>query len=150
MSGVQFRSRISTAVLLLAAAGCSQRVEVTPVRLVAPAMVVEQFLGAVNAKDYMRMGSLFGTKDGPVTERDDQDNVEKRMFALASVLRHEDYKVEGEQPVPGRPDEAVQLTVIMTIGEKKFTVPFTVVRSKGESWLVEDIGITNITFPKQN
>lgn len=122
-------------VLLLT--GCVKRVEVAPVSTVGAAVVLEQFLGAVNANDLRQMGGLFGTKDGPVNGIDERENVEKRMFVFASVLRHDDYKLEGQQIVPGRLDEAIQLHVTLTQGKKQVTVPFTMVRSKADQWLVE-------------
>jgi hypothetical protein len=83
-------------------AACTQRVEVRPMAQMAPALVVEQFLGAVNSQDFNRMGTLFGTKEGTIAGRDPKENVEKQMFLLASILRHEDYRIEGDQAVPGR------------------------------------------------
>lgn len=130
--------------LVLAVSACVQRVEVAPARLVGAAVVLEQFLGAANSNDLRQMGSLFGTREGPINVRDDQDNVEKRMFVFANVLRHDDYKVEGEQIVPGRLDEAIQLHVTLTQGTKKVTVPFTMVRSKADQWLVEQFDMQKI------
>lgn len=110
-----------------------------------PLLVVEQFLRAANAKDLARMAQLFGTKDGPIANRDPRDQVEQRMFAIASVLRHDDFEVESEQLVPGRSTEAIQLTVKLTISGSPYQVPFTMVRYKDQSWLVEQIGIEVIT-----
>lgn len=112
---------------------------------VGPTLVIEQFLGAANAKDLQRMGQLFGTKDGPIADRDPREQVEQRMFAIASVLTHDDFEVESEQLVPGRSAEATQLTVKLTIKGSPYHVPFTVVRYKEQSWLVEQIGIEVIT-----
>jgi hypothetical protein len=126
---------------------CAKRVEISPVASMGPAIVVEQFLGAVNAQNYQRMGNLFGTKDGPIAQRDPKEDVEKQMFLLSTILRHEDYSVEGEQPVPGRLGEATQLNVALTMNQKKVMVPFVVVRSKGDKSLVECIEIENVTNP---
>ena len=93
------------------------------------------------------MSKLFGTKEGAISSRDPKENVEKQMFLLATILRHEDYQVQGEQAVPGRLTEATQLNVSLTLSEKKVMVPFVVVRSKGEKWLVECIEIENVTNP---
>jgi hypothetical protein len=113
----------------------------------APALVVEQFLGAVNSQDFGRMGTLFGTKDGTIAGRDPKENVERQMFLLSTILRHEDYRIEGDQPVPGRLSEATQLNVALTVKEKRVMVPFVVVRAKGDKWLVECIEIENVTNP---
>ena len=111
-----------------------------------PAMVVEQFMRALNSepKDVALMARLFGTKEGPISQRDPKVQVEQRMFAIAAVLRHDDYQIVREQQVPGRTAEATQLLVRVKAGEKSNNVPFTLVRYK-EGWLVEQIGIDVIT-----
>lgn len=129
----------------LSAPACVKQ-EVAPVSAnVGPSLVVEQFLRAANAKDLGRMAELFGTKDGPISKRDSRQEVEQRMFSIASVLRHEDFEVQGEQLVPGRSSEATRLMVKLTIDKTAYQVPFTMVRYKNDSWLVEQIGIEVIT-----
>jgi hypothetical protein len=137
-------AKLVTLGLVLVAAACVKRVEERPARTMGAGLVLEQFLTAANSNDLRQMGNLFGNKDGPVSKRDNQDNVEKRMFVLANVLRHDDYKLEGEQIVPGRLAEAIQLQVTLTSGTRKVTVPFTMVRSKADQWLVEDFDMTKI------
>ena len=112
---------------------------------VGPSLVVEQFMRAVNAKDLARMSQLFGTKDGPISSRDSRQQVEQRMFAIASILRHDDFEIQDEQLVPGRSSEATRLMVKVTIDNKSYTVPFTMARYKQSSWLVEQVGIDVIT-----
>ncbi len=111
-----------------------------------PSMVVEQFMRALNSepKDVALMARLFGTKEGPIGDRDPKVQVEQRMFAIAAVLRHDDYEILREQQVPGRSAEATQLLVRVKSGEKSNNVPFTLVRYK-DGWLVEQIGIDVIT-----
>ena len=115
---------------------------------VAPSLVVEQFLRAANAQDLGAMGRLFGTREGPISERDPRSTVEQRMFALASILRHDDFEVTGDQQVPGRTEEARKLTVRLKSGQRSYHVPFTMVRSTRSGWLVEQIGIDVITNPR--
>jgi hypothetical protein len=111
-----------------------------------PSMVVEQFMRALNSepKDVVLMARLFGTKEGPIGDRDPKVQVEQRMFAIAAVLRHDDYEILREQQVPGRSEDATQLLVRVKAGEKSNNVPFTLVRYK-DGWLVEQIGIDVIT-----
>jgi hypothetical protein len=114
---------------------------------VGPTLVIDQFMRALNSepKDLATMGRLFGTKEGPISGRDPKAQVEQRMFALASVLHHDDYEVVREQQVPGRTGEATQLLVRITAGKNTNTVPFTMVRYKDGAWLIEQIGIDQIT-----
>lgn len=111
----------------------------------APALVVERFLQAANHKDLATMARLFGTRDGPVAERDPQSEVEQRMYTLASILRHDDYALEGERLVPGRTGEAIQIVVRMRFGNRQVPVPFTLVRTARRGWLVEQIDVEAIT-----
>ncbi len=111
-----------------------------------PSMIVEQFLRALNSepKDVVTMARLFGTTEGPIAERDPKMQVERRMFAIAAVLNHEDYQILREVQVPGRSAEATQLVVNVKRGERTVPVPFTLVRYK-DGWLIEQIGIDVIT-----
>ncbi len=114
---------------------------------IAPQLAVERFLRAANcvakpscatkAQDIETMGRLFGTKDGPIAERDAQGDVEQRMFALASLVASDDYRVEGQNIVPGRLGEAVQMIVALRQGDRQLSVPMIMVRARGGNWLVE-------------
>jgi hypothetical protein len=143
------RSVLLLGALLAGAAACTTTTRTVvpgPAANVAPTLVIEQFLRAVNANDLDTMGRLFGTREGPIDERDTRQQVDDRMFALASVLRHRDYSFEGEQLVPGRRDVATQLLVRMVLDdEQTAVVPFTMVYSVDRQWLVEQIGLERIT-----
>lgn len=106
---------------------------------VAPSLVVERFLQAVNARDVTTLGRLFGTRDGPIADRDERDAVEQRMFTLASLLRHQDYSILGDRVVPGRVGDALDIMTTLQQGERSVAVPFTLVRTRDGRWLVERI-----------
>jgi hypothetical protein len=139
-------SLVLTALLLVISA-CTQRVETIPTGTVGPTLVVEQFLSAANAKDLTRMSTLFGTKNGPVSKSWEKQELEQRMFIFANVLKHEDYKIEGEQIVPGRLNEATQLNVSLMNKDQKVTVPFVLVRTKDQKWLIEEFDMRKILNP---
>jgi hypothetical protein len=133
--------------LLLAA--CVTR-ELPPIGAgaVAPTLVIEQFMRAANSNDVDGMARLFGTRDGSVLRVDPRRQVEERMFAIASILRHQDYEFDGEQIVPGRRDEAVQILLRVTTTQTTAVVPFTMVRTRGGDWLVEAIALDRLTNPR--
>lgn len=112
---------------------------------VAAPLVVDQFLRAVNSNDLDAMARLFGTRDGSVLKRDPKQAVDRQMFALASILRHQSYAVTGTEIVPGRREEATRVNVRMNIGGRDVDVPYTMVYSTGGTWLIEQIGIERIT-----
>lgn len=143
---MQRRTFLTAATLALLAAGCtSSSVVPGPAQAVAPTLIVEQFLRAVNAGDLDTMARLFGTREGSITERDSREQVDNRMFAIASVLRHDDYRIEGEQIVPGRRDEATQLLVRLTFPDRDVVVPFTMVITDDRTWMIEQIAIERVT-----
>jgi hypothetical protein len=110
----------------------------------AAQMTVERFLRAANQNDLDAMAALFGTRDGAVSRQWPKRERDERMFLLASLLRHTDYAVVGEQIVPGRRDEATQLNVRLVMAQGPVQVPFTLVRSR-DQWLVESIDLEPIT-----
>jgi len=132
----------------LAAACVKQQQVVSPAGSVGPALLVEQFLRASNARDLNAMARLFGTREGPVAGKWPQDEIEKRMFVIATELMHEDFSVVGEQMVPGRGSDATRLMVRVKKASGEYNVPFTLVRYKESNWLIEQIGIEVITSPR--
>lgn len=136
-------------VCLVAVTACvKQQVASSNGSNVGPALLVEQFMRASNAKDLDAMSRLFGTKDGPVAGKWPREEIEKRMFVIATELQHEDFSVIGEQMVPGRGSDATRLMVKLTKNTNNYNVPFTLVRYKESAWLIEQIGIEVLTAPR--
>ncbi|CAN5862757.1 hypothetical protein BH23GEM9_BH23GEM9_09980 [soil metagenome] len=138
---------IGATVMLSACAGRSQQSSITG--SLAPTMTIERFLRAANQNDLDTMAGLFGTRDGAVTRTWSRKEIDDRMFLFASLLRHSDYTVASEQIVPGRRDEATQFTVRMVLQHGPVPVPFTMVRTRNDQWLIEEIGIEAITHPNR-
>lgn len=112
---------------------------------VAPTLVVERFLRAANANDLGTMAQLFGTRDGSVLKRDSRAEVEKRMYLMANILKHEDFRFAGEGIVPGRSREATRLLIDVRRMGSNYMVPFTLVRSEKGGWMIEQIELEVIT-----
>jgi hypothetical protein len=111
-----------------------------------PTLSIEQFLRAANQNDLDTMASLFGTRDGSVTRVWSREEIDQRMFLLASVLRHSDYTIGTPQIVPGRREEATQYTVRMVIEGDTVNVPFLLVRSpRARHWMIEKVDIEAVT-----
>ncbi|HEX8695975.1 MAG TPA: hypothetical protein VF746_26405 [Longimicrobium sp.] len=110
----------------------------------APAATVERFMRLVAEKNYVQMGNIFGTSQGPISQRDPQPEVQRRMYAIASILENQRFVIRGEQPIPGRIGEAVQLTVQVTQRGQARDVPFVVVKG-GDRWYVEQIDLERVT-----
>lgn len=165
------RGRVLVLLLLVGAGGCVRRVE-SPggAPALGPALSVERFLQASNARDLEAMARLFGTAEGAIAE--EQGNafscffraiasafgvsetclsrldIERRMDALARILRHDDYRLAGEEAVAARRHPTTRILVWLRQGEREHPrVPFVVVRAPDGRWLIEEIGLEQITNP---
>jgi hypothetical protein len=148
------------ALALLSAASCTHQSAPSEVAPVAAQLSVERFLQAANDNDVDAMGRLFGTHDGPVmdtggtfgcffkkigswfggTACTKKTDVEIRMETIASIIKHDDYQIVSEEPVPGRTTPARRVLVNLTIdGDKIPEAPFIVVQTTQGSWLVEQV-----------
>jgi hypothetical protein len=132
---------------LFAGSGSLHAQQPAPMRpATAPAEVVERFMQLAAAKAYGQMGYVFGTRDGAIITRETEPRVERRMFAIASILQNERFVIRDQSAIPGRPEaDAVQLTVQVTQNGQSKDVPFVAVRSAHGGWLVEQVDLEAIT-----
>ena len=144
--------RLSIWFLLLTSAGaCSSQTVVNQPQLgVTPALTVERFLQAVNARDLETMARLFGDDDGPIGDGGRRTEVELRMDLLAEILQHDNYEIVSERRVPGAETLSRRVGVDMDILIPRGTttvrdVGFTVVLESPDRWLVNLIDVTKIT-----
>jgi len=133
---------------------------------VAASLSVERFLQAANDRDLDTMSRVFGTADGPIGDTGStfgcffrkigswfggdacvkRSEVELRLDAIAMVLKHDDYRIVGEEPVAGRLHPTTKILVDLVIGGDTVpAVPFEVVRAGDGRWLVQQVDLTKIT-----
>lgn len=110
-----------------------------------PALVVERFLRAANANDLETMTQLFGSSTQNIAQLDGQSKAERRMYVLATLLRHDDFQILGQQAVPGRLRQATELRIELRQGERTVVVPHLVVRKSSGGWIIEKIDIEKLT-----
>jgi hypothetical protein len=111
-----------------------------------PAEAVEQFMQLATANSYVQMGYVFGTHEGPIIRRDPEPQVERRMYAIANILKNERFVIRSQAPIPGRAStEAMQLTVQLTQNGQRKDVPFVVVHTNNGAWLVEQVDLERLT-----
>ena len=106
---------------------------------------VERFLQLARTQDFVQMGWVFGTSEGPVIQRDPVSDVERRMYALASVLQYDTFVPGPGMPVPGRTGAAEMFKVRLTRGTQTTEVPITVVRGPDRLWFVEQVAVEAVT-----
>ena len=140
-------SGLSAVLILALLAGCGSGIRPPPTGIgaPAPAAAVERFLQLAGESEYLQMGWYFGTTSGPVNQRDNPSDVEKRMYALANVLQNQGFVVGTGTGVPGRVGAAQLFSVQLMRNGRQHRVPFTVVRGPGERWLVENVDVTAVT-----
>lgn len=102
----------------------------------------------IESKEYDQMGWLFGNHGGSIYAVDPPNEVERRMYALATVLRHRTYRIGTQAQVPGRSGAAVRMIVNLETERNRFEVPFIVVRGPESRWFIEQIGVEAVTDPR--
>lgn len=153
-------------VALVAPTACTTVVmESPPSAQIGAQLSVERFLNAANQGDVRAMGRLFGTSDGAAMDTGStfgcafkkigswfggsscrkKRDVEVRMDAIASILRHQDYRVAVQGRVAGRdaddPGTRVMVDLTMLDGADARNVPFVVVQTNDGRWLVEQVDL---------
>ncbi len=158
---------LSVSALLVATTGCaSRRAMGRGGAAVAASLSVERFLQAANDRDLDTMSRVFGTAAGPIGDTGStfgcffrkigswfggdacvkHSEVELRLDTIALVLKHDDYRIVGEEPVAGRSHPTTRILVDLVVGEDTVpAVPFVVVRSDDGHWLVQQVDLTKIT-----
>lgn len=104
---------------------------------------IGQFLDAAKRNDYQLMSRLFGTRDGPAEQRMGRQEVEQRMYILASLLQHDSYSMHRE---PFGEGEGQQRLAVDMVGTRNgdVTVPFVAALNRGR-WFVERIDTQRLT-----
>jgi hypothetical protein len=159
--------RLVPAVLtLLVSAGCTSQSRPAAVAPVAAQLSVERFLQAANQRDVEAMGRLFGTADGSLMDTGStftcffkkigswlggtacakRTDVELRMDAIASIIRHVDYRIVREEPVAGRVSPTRRVIVDMSMPQNRRVsgAPFVVVQTREGRWLVEQVPLEQV------
>ena len=133
--------------LLTSAGACTSQTVVRQSQFtVAPALTVERFLQAANARDLETMSRLFGTHDGPIADSGSREEIELRMDVIAEILQHDDYEIISERRVPGAefPSHRIGVDLSLPGGTTVRDVGFTVVESD-DRWLINVIEVVKIT-----
>lgn len=139
------RMQVLAAVALLAGCGSGGSATASAAASPGPVLAVERFLQAANANDLKTMAQLFGTADKTIVELEGESTAEQRMHVLASLLRHDDFMVRGQETVPGRIHDATTLMVELEQGGRRVVVPHLVVRKNGGGWIIEKIDVERLT-----
>ena len=139
MAVVTFSHRHLVILALGAAVACGHQAPVVPLPA-TPGETVEAFLAAANAANLERMAGLFGDEQGPVNQtRRNSDQVRNQQMIIFQRLLHgEAHEVTAtDVSIAEKP----KISVAITQGTRRFTVPFTLVRARQGGWLVWQIDL---------
>lgn len=131
--------------LALAACGSVSQGTVPAGQAPGPALTVERFLQSANANDLETMTELFGTSRRTIDQLDGRTMAERRMYVLASLLRHDDFSFVRQESMPGRIYDAAVIHVQLRKDDTVAVVPFTVVRKDAGGWIIEQIDLEPVT-----
>ncbi|MQA90930.1 MAG: hypothetical protein GEU90_11920 [Gemmatimonas sp.] len=106
---------------------------------------MERFLHLAAEGDYLGMGWVFGTAEGPSLESYPAAEVERRMYALAGLVVSESYTIGQGAPQPRQRGNAAVFHVSLTQGGRTLEVPFTAVSGGDGRWFVESVAVEAIT-----
>jgi hypothetical protein len=110
-----------------------------------PREALDRFLAAADARRYLDMAWVFGTKDGPYIQSVEPAIAERQMYLFACLLRGVQREVESEQPIAGSVGSEVSFAVRMQGGGHSVTVPLVAVRGADGRWFIQEFHYEVIT-----
>lgn len=127
--------------------GCATKVQTVAVApSAAPAAVASAFMQAVTDSNFSQMGDLWGTAEGSAVATNKPANWLQRVAVMHAYLKGGVSKVVGENPGSAKGERRVLLIELARDGCVK-TVPFTMIRTKQGSWLVNAVDLNAAGVP---
>lgn len=114
----------------------------------APAVVAAAFMQAVADGNLEHMAQLWGTNKGPAAVTGSPSDYQRRIAVIQLYLRGSTHRVVGDGPVPGGGDRRL-VTLELTRGGCVRQVPFTMIRTKDGTWLVNAVDLNAAGNPAQ-
>lgn len=110
-----------------------------------PREALDRFLAAADARRYLDMAWIFGTKDGPYAQAVEPSIAERQMYLFACLVRGMEREVTSEQPIAGSVGSEVSFAVRLQGGGQTATVPVVAVRGPGGRWFIQEFHYEVIT-----
>ena len=107
----------------------------------SPQLAVDQFLGAVKARDLQAMSTVFGTNNGPARETMDRTELEKREVILTCYFTNDSYRTLGERSGSG---DHREISVELKKGNLTRQTTFYAIRGPGGRWYVDNMDIAAV------
>jgi hypothetical protein len=107
----------------------------------SPQLAVDEFLGAVKARDLQAMSTVFGTNNGPARETMDRTELEKREVILTCYFTNDSYRILGERSGSG---DHREVSVELKKGNITRQTTFYAIRGPGGRWYVDNMDIAAV------
>ena len=103
---------------------------------------VSQFLAGARAQDLQAMSAVWGNAEGPVRDRVERQELERRLLIMVCHLKHDESRIEPAQMgEAGRTVHRVELKA----ATKQAATTFTTVRNtKSGRWFVEEFDLAAV------
>jgi hypothetical protein len=142
---VRPRLTVLVALASLACGGGAGPGKLTPQ---TPQETLAQFMAAVKANDLQRMGTLWGSDRGPASGWMKGNVLKERLAVMQKYLDHAGYRaVEGPLAVPGRANMQTFRVELQRANSCTFVFPIDLVRTKGATWVVNDVHLGSLPTP---
>ncbi len=133
------RRTVSLLVVLVAILACHRGVGGPEAGATSSDGAVQQFLFAAKSQDLPAMSAVWGTAEGPLREREERRQLERRLLILICHLRHDESRMGAAQA--GEEGKVMYRVEVMQ-GEKKGSPVFTTVKDRRTGrWFVESFDL---------
>jgi len=143
MTSEQLVSKLGSCLTALLLAACGGRTSpVQPAKSASAA--VQGFMQAVADSNLSKMADLWGTPSGPASKTNQPPDWERRIAIMQAYLRSDSFRVLSDVPDPsGRRDLLVQIRRQAC----SWSVPLVAVKTNDDSWLVNQVDLTQAGNP---
>jgi hypothetical protein len=107
------------------------------------AKAVGEFTTADRA--YERMANVFGTEEGSIRRSHSAEEVRSRMLVLSACMRPTVFRIITQPDPQAWQTKSTVVSVELTRGQQRLTLPFRVVLGRGERWFIQQIDVSNMT-----
>ena len=133
--------RVAVLLLLPLAAACATLRGGSTAGADSPTTAIQRFLDSAKRRDLAAMEQVWGTDKGVASATMSRKELERRELIMMQCLHHEKATLGASGPSEGG---RLKLPVEMTVGTKRATPAFTVVRDSGNRWFVENFDIDQL------
>jgi hypothetical protein len=107
----------------------------------SPTAAIERFLDAAKRRDLAAMEQVWGTDKGLAGKSMNRKELERRELIMMQCLHHEKSSLGASGPSEGG---RLRIPVQVTLGDRRATPMFTVIRGPGSRWYVENFEIDQL------